>query len=334
MTNFSIIIPTHNRFEMLQKAINSVLSQTYPNYELIVIDDGSTDDTYIICDIFADKVKYIKQENLGVSAARNKGIEIASYDYVAFLDSDDLWLPEKLQEHVNFIQENPKIKIHQAAEKWMRKGRHVTPAQHHIKFEGDVFFESLKRCMITPSTVVIHKSIFEKYGMFDTNLQVCEDYDLWLRISFYEDVGYIDKNLAVRNAGHGDQLSERFEALDRFRLYSILKLLGALSKDVWQSDISQCVPTKNTWQCDKITDILPYVPTSNIENKISAAIETLNNKASILKNGALKRKNFELVEILNKILEIKDHLIYSQIDFQNLLKVLKIEKDTKQEMSR
>jgi hypothetical protein len=154
--------------------------------------------------------------------------------------------------------------------------------------------------MITPSTVVINKSIFEKYGMFDTNLQACEDYDLWLRITFKETVGYINKNLAIRNAGHEGQLSEQFEALDKFRLYSILKLLA-----------------------------LNY--TSNNKEKISSAIETLNSKALILKNGALKRKNFDLAETLNKILEIKDHSVYSQINFQNLLKVLNIEKDMKQD---
>jgi glycosyltransferase involved in cell wall biosynthesis len=143
MIKFSIIIPAYNRFDMVQKAINSVLLQTYPHYELIVVDDGSTDDTYKISNIFKDKIKLIKQENLGVSAARNKGIEISSHEYIAFLDSDDIWLPEKLQEHVNFIQENPQIKIHQTAEKWIRNGRQVSPAKYHIKFGGDIFFESL-----------------------------------------------------------------------------------------------------------------------------------------------------------------------------------------------
>ena len=303
MIKFSVIIPTFNRFDMVQRAINSVLSQTYSNYELIIVDDGSTDETSQIAHIFKDKIKFIQQENLGVSAARNKGIEISAHEYIAFLDSDDLWLPEKLQEHVNFIQKNPTIKIHQTAEKWFRNSKQVSPAKHHIKSGGDIFLESLKRCMITPSTVVLCKSVFEKYETFDTNLQACEDYDLWLRISFYENVGFINKHLAIRHAGHVGQLSEQFEALDRFRLYSIVKLLGALS----------CATSNNN--------------ENNTQQKISATIETLNSKASILKNGALKRKKFELAETLNQILEIKDLSAYSRIDFQNLLKVLNIEKD-------
>ena len=224
MPFFSSIIPSHNRYHLLKKAINSVLSQNFDDYELIIIDDGSTDNTSAIAEEYPSVV-YKRQDNMGVSNARNHGIETAKGRFIAFLDSDDIWLPEKLKFHKHFIDSNPDILIHQTEDIWIRNGRRVNPGKKHIKPEGDIFIPSIDLCLISPSSVMIRNDIFTDCGMFDELLPSCEDYDLWLRITCGHKVGLIREKLIIRYSGHKDQLSARYWGMDRFRVYSILKLL-------------------------------------------------------------------------------------------------------------
>lgn len=231
MAVVSVIVPTYNRHDRLLETIHSVISQTYKDIELIIVDDGSTDATAdMIKSITADfPIIYIKQKHRGVSAARNLGISHASGSYICFLDSDDIWYPQKLKVQLEVMQSNPSIQISQVQEIWVRNGRQVNPMKKHFKPTGDIFIPSLKLCLVSPSAVMIKKSLFSEIGLFDESMPVCEDYDLWLRIAYSYDVLRIDKNLIEKRGGHEDQLSRQYWGMDRFRIYSMQKFL---SKDL------------------------------------------------------------------------------------------------------
>lgn len=220
----SVIIPTYNRALLLKEAIDSVLAQDYRNFELIVVDDGSTDQTPEILNTYRENLTALRQHNQGVSSARNAGIAAASGNLVAFLDSDDLWLPSKLSRQVEFFNANPKAQICQTEETWIRNNVRVNPKKRHKKISGMIFEPSLKLCLVSPSAVMIRKNLFENVGLFDENLPACEDYDLWLRISCRYPVYLIETPLIIKRGGHADQLS-RLPGLDRYRIQSIQKIL-------------------------------------------------------------------------------------------------------------
>jgi len=220
----SVIIPTYNRAWALKKAIDSVLEQNYKNFELIVVDDGSTDDTEALVTEYAKSVKFVQQPNLGVSAARNKGISISSGALISFLDSDDYWEPEKLSAQVEFFNTNPDTLICQTEEIWIRNGKKVNPKKKHKKLSGMIFIPSLALCLISPSAVMMRKNLFAKVDMFDESLPACEDYDLWLRVTCRFPVHLIETPLIVKTGGHDDQLSAA-TGLDKYRIYSLKKIL-------------------------------------------------------------------------------------------------------------
>ena len=223
----SVIIPTFNRGTFLTRTVESVLQQTFQNLELIVVDDGSTDDTRERLEVYKNRITYDFQENRGVSAARNLGLSLAQGTWIAFLDSDDYWLPAKLEAQVRFFAENPQALICQTEEIWIRHGRRVNPQKKHRKFSGDIFSPSLIRCIVSPSAVMIHREFLNQIGPFDESLQACEDYDLWLRISCRFPVFLIEEPLVVKQGGHLDQLSRRIPFLDRFRIQALVKILGS-----------------------------------------------------------------------------------------------------------
>lgn len=220
----SVIIPTYNRGRIVKEAIDSVLAQNFTDFELIVVDDGSTDNTQDILSSYKKDIIVFHQENKGVSSARNRGIVSASGQFIAFLDSDDLWLPKKLSIHVNFFNANPHALICQTEEKWLRNGIRVNPKKRHKKLSGDIFEHSLYLCLVSPSAVMIKRSLFEKTGMFDESLPACEDYDMWLRVSSRYPVYLIDTQLIIKRGGHADQLS-RSSGLDRYRIQSLKKII-------------------------------------------------------------------------------------------------------------
>lgn len=223
----SVIIPTYNRLAFVLEAVDSVLKQTLQDFELIVIDDGSNDETAKALKKYEDRLLYRYQKNQGVSRARNFGLKMARGKWIAFLDSDDLWLPEKLETQVRFFSENPGAVICQTEEIWIRKGRRVNPQKKHQKFSGDIFAPSLLLCLVSPSAVMIQRDLFERVGYFDETLPACEDYDLWLRISSQFHVYLIDRPLVVKRGGHADQLSRTIPSLDRFRIQALVKLLDS-----------------------------------------------------------------------------------------------------------
>ena len=222
---FSVVIPTFNRLESTEKAILSVLDQTFPAEEVIVIDDGSTDNTSKILSAKYPNLNWIFQENHGVSHARNKGVENASGNWIAFLDSDDTWAPNKLKEQVDFLRTRSELALCHTDENWIRNQNPVKPPTYLDKSDVDIFCKSLIRCIICPSSVVMQKSVFIELGKFREDLAVCEDYDLWLRTIIGHKIGYLAEKLVTKYGGHQDQLSNRYWGMDRFRVQSLEALL-------------------------------------------------------------------------------------------------------------
>ncbi|MBU0633181.1 glycosyltransferase family 2 protein [bacterium] len=221
----SVVIPTYNRYEVLKRALNSVYAQTHQPTEVIVIDDGSTDTTSQIQKDFPSII-YRYQENAGVSSARNLGIALCSNEWIAFLDSDDEWFEEKLAYHVALHASDKELMFSYTDEKWIRDDKEVKIPKKFHKHSGDIFDKCLSHCIIAPSSALIHKSIFDDIGLFDESLEVCEDYDLWLRITCKYKAGLIEKPLIVKYGGNDDQLSTKYWGMDRFRVKALEKLLA------------------------------------------------------------------------------------------------------------
>jgi len=221
----SVIIPTYNRAPFVEEAIRSVLAQDFKDFELVVVDDGSTDGTRETLKRYADSIAILHQEHRGVSSARNTGIKHSQGAYIAFLDSDDLWLPGKLSTQVSFFEEHPQALICQTEEIWLRKGVRVNPRKVHKKYSGEIFEHCLSLCRVSPSSAMIRRVLFEEVGLFDEDLPACEDYDLWLRVACRYPIYLIDKPLIIKRGGHPDQLSRQFEGIDRFRIRALTKIL-------------------------------------------------------------------------------------------------------------
>jgi glycosyltransferase involved in cell wall biosynthesis len=220
----SVVVPTYNRAWCLAEALNSVLAQDVAGVELIVVDDGSTDGAPQLLAGYGESIRVLRQDNRGVSAARNAGIAAAQGELVAFLDSDDLWLPGKLRAQVDFFAAHPEALICQTEELWVKNGRRVNPGRRHRKRGGMIFEAALDLCLVSPSAVMMRRELFERVEVFDEALPACEDYDLWLRVSLRHPIHLIETPLIVKRGGHPDQLSRGW-GLDRYRIASILKLL-------------------------------------------------------------------------------------------------------------
>lgn len=228
LSPFSVIIPTFNRAGFLPRAIDSVLSQKHLPNEIIIVDDGSTDSTKELLDKYQDQhpnlIKPIYQENFGVSSARNLGINRSSGEWISFLDSDDRWLDIKLEHQYNYIKEFPETKIIHNQENWIRNGQHLNQCKHHQKFGGYIFEKCLPLCVISPSAVSIHRSVFDVVGLFNTEFPVCEDYELWLRITYLYPVAYLTTPLIEKHGGHEDQLSKGW-GFDTHRVKALENIL-------------------------------------------------------------------------------------------------------------
>jgi glycosyltransferase involved in cell wall biosynthesis len=223
----SVIIPSHNRAYTLPRALDSVLAQALPADEIIVIDDGSTDNTDTLLRQQYPDIYYHKQTQHGVSHARNTGVKLARGRWIALLDSDDAWQPQKLLQQIPALQTKPNYLLCHTNESWIRNGKPANPTKKYKKHGGHIFKHCLPACAISPSSALIHRDIFDTIGYFDENLTVCEDYDLWLRITAQHPVLYLDKPLTVKYGGHPDQLSTQFWGMDRFRIKALQKILDS-----------------------------------------------------------------------------------------------------------
>ena len=222
----SVIIPTYNRKELVRRAIQSVLAQSFSKYSLIVVDDGSTDQTdKILKEFKGAKIHFYRQDHKGVAAARNLGIKEARGEFIAFLDSDDTWHPKKLEVQMEFFRKNPEAMIAQTEEEWIRDGRPLKPQKKHKQHSGNIYRECLPLCIVSPSAVMMRRELFDKVGYFDDRLPACEDYDMWLRVAARYPIYLIEGKLTIKYGGHADQLSRTVGQLDKYRIQSMRKLL-------------------------------------------------------------------------------------------------------------
>jgi len=264
LARLSVVIPTHNRHDLLRRALHSVFAQSSPAAEVIVVDDGSTDGTTQMLRAAYPAAVCLEQPRLGVSAARNRGIEASRCDWIAFLDSDDEWRPNKLQRQTEALSANPRERVCHTDEVWIRDGVRVNPKVKHAKRGGRIFHDCLPLCCMSPSSIVIHRSVFDDVGTFDESLPACEDYDLWLRITAGYPVLFVDEQLVVKYGGHPDQLSRAHWGMDRFRIEALEKILASGRLD---------------------------------EPQTRAARQTLSEKISIYLAGARKREKAEEVAL-------------------------------------
>ena len=225
MIKVTTIIPTFNRGYCLAESIQSVLDQNFSDFELIVVDDGSTDNTAEVIEQFSGIHKIRIKKNRGVSFARNLAIKQARGEWIAFLDSDDLWERDKLAIQMNWVECNPDYHAVYTDEIWIRNGVRVNAMKKHRKYSGDIFRHCLPLCIVSPSSVLLRNELLNKFGGFDESMPVCEDYDLWLRISMSFPFHFIEEKLIVKRGGHEDQLSRKFWGMDRWRVHSLKKLL-------------------------------------------------------------------------------------------------------------
>ena len=273
----SVIIPTFNRFSLISRAIDSVLNQTIKPFEIIVVDDGSSDNTSTFIKNNYKSVKLIKQKNLGVSKARNVGIKNSSGDWIALLDSDDEWKKNKLEVQIKSLSEYDYYSVCHTNEIWIRNGIRVNQKKRHQKYGGDIFDKCLDICRISPSSIIFKKNIIDEVGWFDEGLPICEDYDLWLRITANFKILFIDKPLVIKYGGHSDQLSKSVKGIEAYRIKSLENLLSN---------------------------------TKLIKDYKSLTIKMLITKLGIYKKGLLKRhKTNELLKINHKIKFWKNKLI-------------------------
>ena len=228
----SVIITTYNRRSFLREAVLSALGQSYGDTEVVVIDDGSQDGSF---DVVRDlPIRYEWKENGGVSSARNLGIALARGEYLSFLDVDDLWKPEKLAVQLARMEAEG-YAVSYTDEIWLKDGRWLNQKKRHRKYSGSIYEQCLPLCIISPSSAMIAKQVFDEVGLFDESLPVCEDYDMWLRISSRYPVLFVPLPLIVKRGGHADQLSRAFEAMDKYRIKALLKMLDSGVLDDLQS---------------------------------------------------------------------------------------------------
>ena len=239
-----------------------MIAQDVQADEIIVVDDGSDDGTPEMIRHSYPDITCIVQDQRGVSAARNHGAEVARGRWLAFLDSDDEWKPDKLRRQLEAANRSPSSSVLHCEEIWFRHGVRVNPMRKHAKPEGWIFEQCLPRCCVSPSTVMIDRQLFLEHDGFDESLPACEDYDLWLRLFLHQPILKVGDPLVIRYGGHSDQLSARHWGMDRFRVKALVKLLQSHPLDGDQR---------------------------------SKVLATLGSKLEVLINGAEKRGRLEAV---------------------------------------
>lgn len=265
----SVLIPTFNRQETIGRAVSSVLKQTHQELECIVIDDASTDKTLALLAAIDDpRVKVISlSENRGVSFARNKGFSQAKGEAIALLDSDDEWLEDKLERQLPLLEKYPLV---HGEEIWVRNGKRVNQKKVHRKEGGRIFERCLHLCLISPSATLMTRELYRKMNGFREDYPVCEDYELWLRVTHGHEVGFISEPVITKYGGHEDQLSAKYKAMDYWRVKAMDEISHSLSLT---------------------------------EEELKALREVLLKKCDILIQGYLKHGNLENIPFIEDVRE-------------------------------
>jgi glycosyltransferase involved in cell wall biosynthesis len=216
----SVVIPTYNRRHYIVEAVESVLAQTYRPLEIIVVDDGSTDGTEGELQRFKKEVKYFRQENAGPSAARNRGIRAATGEYVALLDSDDLWAPTKLEKQVSLMERSPQVGVVFCEIARLEVDTGETQVRRcPPDLRGDIRRRLLRRnCVIgSDSAVLVRRACFDQMGVFDESLQQAEDWDLWIRISRHFRFDFVPEPLVTIRV-HGSNLHKQVRVMHEHQI--------------------------------------------------------------------------------------------------------------------
>ncbi len=270
----SAILPFYNRAATIRRALKSILDQTNSVNKIVLIDDGSTDDWKDQVEDLIENplIDLIQTPNRGVSHARNIGIEHAQSEWVALLDSDDMWKPNKIQMIKDFSHSEKEQNLIHSNEDWILNGKPLTQLKKHKKYGGYIFDKCLPLCSISPSASLFRRALWSDIGKFDEKMPVCEDYDFWLRVCTKHPAHFITESLVTKFGGHQDQLSRKYRAMDYWRLYALTKWI-----------------LKN--------------PNKTIHH--SLVIEEILKKSNILIQGSKKHGNDELlkktIELLHSI---------------------------------
>lgn len=260
MPEVSVIIPLYNRSALLKEALDSVRAQTFSDYEIIVADDGSDSEELIRSARHCEEAgaKLVRLTHFGCPGrSRNRGVEHASGRYLAFLDSDDLWTPDKLEQQLEYMKTHPDCRLVHTREVWNREGQIVSQRKQRHQRSGEIFSDALVKCIIGPSTVMMTRECYLELGGFHDHIEVAEDYEFWLRYTALYPVGYIESPLVIKRAGNWDQLSEKYGQIEIFRIRALKHFLE-----------------------------LPGIP----EARRSEAVEEYIRKCRIFSNGCLKRE--------------------------------------------
>lgn len=274
MPSVSVLIPTFNRGHTLKRAIDSVLGQSFSDLECLVIDDASTDHTDEVLSSYNDqRLKILKHsQNHGVSKARNTGFQNSQGKWIALLDSDDEWLPQRLERQLSLAQQNPDLPLIHGEELWVRRGKRVNPKKIHQKSGGKIFNRCLHLCLISPSATLMKRELYQQLGGFREDYPVCEDYELWLRVTALHEVGFIEEPIITKYGGHEDQLSAKYKAMDFWRVKAMDEVFR-----------NQEIPL-----------------TKDQEDELK---EVLLKKCQILKDGYLKHNNLENLPFIEELVE-------------------------------
>lgn len=222
---FSVILPTYNRSKQLSRALDSVLSQTFTEYEILVIDDGSTDETPKVLQQYHDRVDCIRQRNAGISAARNAGIRQARGAYLAFLDDDDRWYPHKLEVMAAAIRQHPTAGLfHSQVDYVDRKGNWLWTTNAPRR---NAYLTLVQGNFVAMLSAVVRKNCLDRVGVFDPCLPVCVDWDLFLRVTRYFETVYVAQTLAEYRFLSDDSITVRYQKLPAYQNLVLEKAIAA-----------------------------------------------------------------------------------------------------------
>jgi glycosyltransferase involved in cell wall biosynthesis len=212
----SVVIPTYNCVQFVTEAIDSVLNQTFKDFEILVVDDGSKDETReVLTEKYGTSIQYLYKENGGVSSARNFGIEKAKGKYIAFLDADDVWMPEKLEKQASALEGNPEIKACYSSfflcDEKLNPGK-INLSERKANALTDLLL--IGNVVATPSTVIAEKGLFQQVGGFDHELSQCADWEMWIRLATKTEFIYINEPL-LRYRQHDSNMSKNAALLEK-----------------------------------------------------------------------------------------------------------------------